>query len=101
MSLALRFTRRFCMAHRLASGASAKCATPHGHNEQVSVELEPKAPATLDGAKNMVAEFAAAKRRWHRWIDERVDHALQLWEMQLMAHANSLQVRVSLRYGHT
>ena len=25
-----------------------------------------------------VAEFAAAKRRWHRWIDERVDHALQL-----------------------
>ena len=78
MSLALRFTRRFCMAHRLASGASAKCATPHGHNEQVSVELEPKAPATLDGAKNMVAEFAAAKRRWHRWIDERVDHALQL-----------------------
>lgn len=76
----LRFTRRFCMAHRLIGGASTKCATPHGHNEHITVSLASRTPVRLDGAGNMVVEFAAAKRRWHAFVDERLDHALQLGE---------------------
>ena len=53
--LRLRFTRRFCMAHRLIEGQSKKCATPHGHNQLVTVELEPAGGARLDGSANMVA----------------------------------------------
>lgn len=80
MSFALRFTRRFSMAHRLVAGQSLKCATPHGHNELVTVELVARDPRRLDGSANMVAEFARAKRRWHHFVDEHLDHALQLSE---------------------
>jgi 6-pyruvoyltetrahydropterin/6-carboxytetrahydropterin synthase len=124
MSFVLRFTRRFSMAHRLIAGQSDKCATPHGHNELVTVDLvadvlgrpgqrptellgrpgqrptellgrpgqrptellgrpgqRPTEHATpLDGDANMVAEFARAKGRWHRFVDEHLDHALQLSE---------------------
>ncbi len=80
MSLELTFTRRFCMAHRLTSGASAKCATPHGHNELVTVTLVPTRPERLDGVGNMVVEFGAAKRRWHAFVDDHLDHGLQLGE---------------------
>lgn len=75
------------MAHRLMTQAgagrgasSAKCATPHGHNELVSVELVPRHPMTLDGQSNMVAEFGALKTAWHAFVDQRLDHALQLSE---------------------
>lgn len=68
------------MAHRFTSGASPTCATPHGHNEDVTVELVAKSPVALDQRQNMVAEFGAVKKRWHRFIDRRVDHALQLSE---------------------
>ncbi|MEM6955180.1 MAG: 6-carboxytetrahydropterin synthase [Myxococcota bacterium] len=77
MGFRLRFTRRFAMAHRLTSGLSQLCATPHGHNEFVSVELA-SGELALDGDANMVVEFAAAKRRWHRFVDDHLDHALQL-----------------------
>lgn len=77
---ALNFSRRYSMAHRLISGRSRKCMTPHGHNEIVSVRLAPKNPERLDGAANMVESFEQAKGQWHRWIDEHVDHALQLSE---------------------
>ena len=77
---ALVFSRRFSMGHRLILGASESCALPHGHNEIVSVRLEATRPARLDGAANMVLPFARAKATWHRWIDERLDHALQLGE---------------------
>ncbi|MCA9615598.1 MAG: 6-carboxytetrahydropterin synthase [Myxococcales bacterium] len=80
MSFVLRFTRRFSMAHRLIAGQSTKCATPHGHNELVTVDLVAAAPAPLDGHANMVTEFARAKGRWHRFVDEHLDHALQLSE---------------------
>lgn len=66
------------MAHRLTSGHSALCATPHGHNEFVTVELAPTSPARLDGTANMVVEFASAKQRWHEFVDHTLDHALQL-----------------------
>ncbi|MBO6933859.1 MAG: 6-carboxytetrahydropterin synthase [Deltaproteobacteria bacterium] len=78
MSLALRFRRRFSMAHRLTSGAAAKCATPHGHDEYVTVELVSAEPRALDGDANMLVEFGRAKSRWHRFVDERLDHGFQL-----------------------
>jgi 6-pyruvoyltetrahydropterin/6-carboxytetrahydropterin synthase len=34
----------------------------------------------LDGVGNMVEEFGEAKRMWHRWIDDYVDHSFQLSE---------------------
>ncbi|MCK8783277.1 6-carboxytetrahydropterin synthase [Roseomonas sp. NAR14] len=74
----LEFSRRYSMAHRLRAGAAPRCAVPHGHNETVTVRLQATRPAPLDGQANMVEPFERAKARWHRWIDERVDHALQL-----------------------
>ena len=76
--LELRFTRRFSMGHRLIQGASESCALPHGHNEFVTVHLAPNALRRLDGASNMPVSFERAKGRWHRFVDERLDHALQL-----------------------
>lgn len=75
----LVFTRRFAMAHRLCHN-SPKCAIPHGHNEFVRVKLEATEPRRLDGVTNVVEIFDDAKRRWHNWIDNRVDHALHLRE---------------------
>ena len=74
----LVFTRRYAMAHRLISGGSEKCATPHGHNEFVTVTLQATAPKRLDADVNMVESFESAKTTWHHWIDDCVDHALQL-----------------------
>jgi 6-pyruvoyltetrahydropterin/6-carboxytetrahydropterin synthase len=76
----LMFTRRFSMAHRLLADGSGKCAVPHGHNEIVVATLQATEPRRLDGVGNMVEPFETAKSRWHRWIDEFVDHALQLSE---------------------
>ena len=77
---ALVFSRRFSMGHRLILGGSESCALPHGHNETVTVRLAATHPAPLDGAANMVLPFARAKATWHRWIDDHLDHALQLGE---------------------
>ena len=74
----LVFSRRYAMGHRLIAGASEKCGIPHGHNEIVTVTLRPAVPGRLDGRGNMVEPFERAKAAWHRWIDERVDHSLQL-----------------------
>jgi 6-pyruvoyltetrahydropterin/6-carboxytetrahydropterin synthase len=74
----LVFTRRYSMAHRLIADADSKCMVPHGHNELVTVRLQAVTPRRLDGGANMVAPFETAKARWHRWIDEQVDHAFQL-----------------------
>ncbi len=75
---ALVFRRRYSMAHRLIAGESPKCAVPHGHNEIVTVRLEARHPSRLDGEVNMVEVFERAKATWHSWIDNHVDHALQL-----------------------
>jgi 6-pyruvoyltetrahydropterin/6-carboxytetrahydropterin synthase len=76
---ALEFTRRYAMAHRLLADPNSKCIVPHGHNEIVTVKLEPRAAFRFGGA-NAVAPFETLKRRWHSWIDGHVDHALQLNE---------------------
>ncbi|MCH2176140.1 MAG: 6-carboxytetrahydropterin synthase [Lentisphaeria bacterium] len=76
--LELIFRRRYSMAHRLISGCSPKCATPHGHNEYVEVVIRPKDLKPLDQNANMVEVFEKAKKRWHQWIDNMVDHAFQL-----------------------
>ena len=76
---ALEFTRRYAMAHRLLATKSPKCAIPHGHNEYVTVRLEPFAPFRF-GDANSIAPFEEVKRRWHQWIDEHVDHTLHLGE---------------------
>jgi 6-pyruvoyltetrahydropterin/6-carboxytetrahydropterin synthase len=76
---ALEFTRRYAMAHRLLATQSVKCAIPHGHNEFVTVRLDPIGTFTFS-EKNSAAPFERIKRRWHEWIDEHVDHALHLGE---------------------
>ncbi|HUZ66207.1 MAG TPA: 6-carboxytetrahydropterin synthase [Beijerinckiaceae bacterium] len=76
----LVFSRRFAMGHRLIASGSEKCATPHGHNETVTVRLQPVRPVPLDGQANMTEPFERAKAIWHRWIDDHVDHAMQLSE---------------------
>ena len=73
----LEFSRRYAMAHRLLADPASKCAIPHGHNEIVSVRLTPANGFRFGGA-NALAPFEAVKGRWHRWIDNHVDHALQL-----------------------
>lgn len=74
----LMFSRRYAMAHRLISGASEKCAIPHGHNETVTVTLRAMTLGRLDGNANMVEPFERAKATWHRWIDDNVDHTFHL-----------------------
>jgi 6-pyruvoyltetrahydropterin/6-carboxytetrahydropterin synthase len=68
------------MAHRLAHHASPKCATPHGHNEYVTVEIVRPGATVLCGKSNMLREFSELKEAWHGWIDGSIDHALQLSE---------------------
>ncbi|MGE0046145.1 MAG: 6-pyruvoyl tetrahydropterin synthase family protein [Hyphomonadaceae bacterium] len=76
---ALEFTRRYAMAHRLIADPASKCAVPHGHNEYVTVRLTPHRPFAFGGA-NAVAPFEQIKGRWHRFIDEAVDHSFMLNE---------------------
>lgn len=76
---ALEFTRRYAMAHRLLKTDSLKCAIPHGHNEFVTVRLDPLEQFRFGGA-NSTAPFEKVKRRWHQWIDDHVDHTLHLGE---------------------
>lgn len=80
----LVFTRRYSMAHRLIADPAGKCAIPHGHNEQVIARLQSVAPRRLDGGANMVVPFDRAKARWHRFIDDQVDHAFQLGDRDPM-----------------
>lgn len=76
---ALEFTRRYAMAHRLLATKSPKCSIPHGHNEFVTVRLDPLAPFRFSET-NSAAPFEIVKKRWHTWIDDHVDHALHLGE---------------------
>lgn len=71
----LVFTRRYSMAHRLWH-AEDKCLGVHGHNSLVTVKCMPL--AQIKPGPNMALNFAEAKGKWHRWIDDHVDHALQL-----------------------
>lgn len=78
MSFEITFTRRYCMSHRLSNLRNSRCFVPHGHNEYVKVSLISVGPDQLDGAINMMAPFAVLKSVWHKWIDDHVDHCLQL-----------------------
>ena len=51
---------------------------PHGHNEFVAVHLESRDDDHLDGLSNMSNQFETLKKTWHDWIDNAVDHTLQL-----------------------
>ncbi|WP_395645574.1 6-pyruvoyl trahydropterin synthase family protein [Terricaulis sp.] len=74
---AFQFTRRYAMAHRLLSDPASKCAVPHGHNEYVTVRLDPHEKFRF-GGDNQVVSFERAKGRWHDWIDHHVDNAFML-----------------------
>ncbi|MBH9970170.1 MULTISPECIES: 6-carboxytetrahydropterin synthase [unclassified Commensalibacter] len=76
----LVFTRRYSMGHRLIHGAGDICATPHGHNEEVSVYLKAHEAERLDGSANMVLPFYYAKKKWHQFVDGSIDHSFQLSE---------------------
>lgn len=78
MSYEICFTRRYSMSHRLFNIKNSRCFVPHGHNEYVKVYLSAVGPDTLDGAVNMMAPFAILKKIWHQWIDDHVDHCMQL-----------------------
>lgn len=78
MSFNLIFERRFSMAHRLISGYSEKCSVPHGHNEYVKVYLAADEEKNLDHNINMIQLFETAKKKWHFFIDNHIDHAFQL-----------------------
>jgi 6-pyruvoyltetrahydropterin/6-carboxytetrahydropterin synthase len=75
----LEFSRRYSMAHRLINDPHGPCATPHGHNEIVTVRLAPTQKFRFGGA-NALAPFDDIKGRWKQWIDGAVDHAFQLNE---------------------
>ena len=68
------------MAHRLRFDRNSKCAVPHGHNEFVTVSLQPRPEAKgIDwGASNYAASFSVLKAQWHTFVDDSLDHAFQL-----------------------
>lgn len=72
------FTRRYCMSHRLFNLKNSKCFVPHGHNEYVKVYLVGNSDMPLDGNHNMNNGFSTLKSTWHNWIDNAVDHSMQL-----------------------
>jgi len=78
MNYEICFSRRFSMSHRLFNIKNSRCYVPHGHNEYVKVHLSRPEGDRLDGSKNMMAPFASLKKVWHQWIDDHVDHTMQL-----------------------
>ncbi|MBT5187014.1 MAG: 6-carboxytetrahydropterin synthase [Kordiimonadaceae bacterium] len=73
------FTRRYSMSHRLFNLKNSKCFVPHGHNEYVKVYLSSfEGDDALDGNTNMSNGFKSLKSLWHNWIDNAVDHSMQL-----------------------
>ena len=80
MTLTISFTRRFSMAHRSGHSKTKKCSIPHGHNELVLADLYYQGKDSLDTTTNMAADFNELKKTWHLWIDNEVDHAIQLFE---------------------
>lgn len=78
MMFEICFTRRYCMSHRLFNLKNSKCFVPHGHNEYVKVYLVGNSDMPLDGNLNMNNGFSTLKSTWHNWIDNAVDHSMQL-----------------------
>ncbi len=74
----ISFTRRYSMSHRLFNLKNSKCFVPHGHNEFVKVHLVSDGDDSLDGVSNMTNKFETLKNTWHNWIDNAVDHSMQM-----------------------
>jgi len=72
------------MCHRLYSSKQSRCFVPHGHNEYVKVYLSQPKGTELDGGQNMMAPFETLKKKWHSWIDDHVDHCLQISDQDPM-----------------
>lgn len=66
------------MSHRLFNLKNSKCFVPHGHNEFVKVHLVSDGDDCLDGVSNMTNKFETLKKTWHNWIDNAVDHSMQM-----------------------
>ncbi len=73
------FRRKWEAAHRFVEDANrqSKCAQPHGHTWNIEVVLFKETPA-LTADTNMLVTFETAKKKWHEWIDEHVDHSFKL-----------------------
>lgn len=78
MMFEICFTRRYSMSHRLFNLKNSKCFVPHGHNEFVKVHLTSDDDDALDGISNMTNKFETLKKTWHNWIDNAVDHSMQM-----------------------
>lgn len=70
------FNRKWESAHRFIAGenASTLCSQPHGHSWSVEVRLVSKQPVQLNKNSNTIVLFQKAKKRWHDFIDNSVDH---------------------------
>lgn len=77
MSLEIQFRRKWEGAHRLIEGenCNTKCIQPHGHTWRVEVTIASKIPCTLNQSTNLLILFERAKKKWHEWIDNHVDHS--------------------------
>ncbi|MCB0348703.1 MAG: 6-carboxytetrahydropterin synthase [Bdellovibrionales bacterium] len=73
------FRRKWEAAHRFVEDANraSKCAQPHGHTWNIEVTLS-KEVASLHPDTNILVTFETAKKKWHEWIDEHVDHSLMI-----------------------
>lgn len=73
----IEFKRKWEAAHRLIEGENRKttCVQPHGHTWWVSVCLSSKQPRLLNHSTNTLILFEKAKKNWHEWIDNHVDHS--------------------------
>ena len=78
MSFSMIFERKLVMGHRLYEGLSKKCQVPHGHNEIIRVEIKANQEKNLNQKDNMIVPFEKVKKTWHEFIDEHLDHSLQL-----------------------
>lgn len=80
--LEIQFKRKFEAAHRFIEGENkgTVCSQPHGHTWFVTVTLTSKKPRTLNLSTNTLIPFEKAKKKWHQWIDNHVDHCFMFNE---------------------
>ena len=73
----LVFRRMFEAGHRLIEGDNRKtiCSQPHGHSWNIEVHLSCLEKKNLDHKENNFILFSKVKTKWHRWIDNYVDHS--------------------------
>lgn len=87
----------FCAAHRLV-GYNGPCKNIHGHNYKVFLTLERTLDSQGDSGLDklgMVIDFKAIKEHIQNWLDEKLDHALIINEVDksLIQFARSSQMK--------